>query len=499
MSKQIFVQVLFGFIFALIVSSAKFPAFFVYFFILSMSMVIMGLTFIAEFTTILFDTSENAITQPLPVKGSTISLARNTHIALYLTSMAIFLTFPTFVIALSKFGIVSGFLFLFTVILNAVFTLFLANILYLAIMKFASAEKLKNIVMYFQIVITIFFIGGMQLGSSLITKNLFIGMLSSEHWYNYIFPPVFFSGFTDGITNLNFDFQHLVFIAETLLIPLLTIFVTTKYLTPAFNRKLLDLEQGDKGSKSKKFNKKTGLWFRMMSLLFVHNSYERASFAMIWKMTGRERQFKQTFLPSIGILAIVLIAQFIRKPLKPDQMTNTHSYLNLLYFTSLVAINLIGSIRVGNNRQAIWILKTVPLGSPADFFKGSIKAAFARFFLPFYFLVSVLLILFFGISVLPDAITVLLLIYLMTSFLHYLDLNFPFTMEKDAARGGERTMKIMFFLVLLLPLGYLHKYLLDQTNYSNLLFIAVYTVLIYYINHIMVYKWITWKRVNRIN
>jgi hypothetical protein len=173
MSKQIFVQVLFGFIFALIVSSAKFPAFFVYFFILSMSMVIMGLTFIAEFTTILFDTSENAIIQPLPVKGNTISLARNTHIALYLASMAIFLTFPTFVIALFKFGIVSGVLFLFTVLLNAIFTLFLANIVYLGIMKFANAEKLKNIVMYFQILVTIF-IGGMQLGSSLITKNFFI-------------------------------------------------------------------------------------------------------------------------------------------------------------------------------------------------------------------------------------------------------------------------------------------------------------------------------------
>ena len=500
MSKQILILALFGSIFAYMTYRINLPSLYVYVFIHTMTMLMMSLMIITEFTTILFDTSENAIIQPLPVKGNTVNLARNAHVFIYLFSIAFFLTFPTLILASYKFGMLSAILFLFTIFLNTILTLFLANILYLGIMRFAGPERLKTIVMYFQIIVTLIFFGGMQMGSRIVGKSILSGMVLTEHWYLFLFPPVFFSGFIEALSHLNFDIQHLIYIAEALCVPFLAVFYTGKYLTPAFNRKLIDLEQGDRGLKMQKPVKTNGFWFRLMSFVFVSQPEEKASFTLVWKMIGRERQFKQTFFPSIGILVIMIATQFFGRTNNLNQLIHGDRYLFLLYFMAIVSINLIAALQIGTNSQAVWILKAVPLSSPAEFFKGTMKAAFARFFMPFFILLSLVIVVLFGIRTLPDVVIVFLLIYLVTMVIYYFqDLNFPFTLSKDALKGGDRQIKMILTLVMLVPLGFLHRFLLHWSDFSNLLLIPLYAVLIYLVNRKMVYQRISWKAVDKVN
>lgn len=497
--KQSFVQIFMGIFFALILIFMKSPFTF-YYFAHTFVMMMMAMMIISEFSTILFDTSENVIIQPLPIKGNTISLARNAHVFIYLTMMAVCLSVIPIIIAIYKFGSLSGLIFVCTIFLNVLFTLFFANILYLGIMRLVSGERLKNLLMYFQVFIAIFFMAAYQIGLKMVDKTAIQDMLIPIHWYTYLFPPAFFSGLIESLTTLNFDQSHLLFIAEALIVPPVAIYLTGKYLTPVFNQKLMDLEQGDRTSKIKTETSGNSLYYRMMASLFVRRKEEKAAFKLMWKMTGRERQFKQTMLPSFGYIIIMIIAPNIGKHGSFSDFTTGYKYLFVLYAFLMISFALCSSLLIGNNQTSTWIFKSMPLKSPASFFKGTIKAAFARFFIPFYLVMGMVVCALWGIKVLPDVIIVFLSIYLITLLLYYHQQpGFPFSLEKTAIQGGSNAIKVFGLMALAAIVGYIHYLLLKWFDFANLMLIPVYAGAILYVNRIMIYRKITWKLVDRVN
>jgi hypothetical protein len=497
--RQTITQIAFGGIFGIFLSIIKSPFTFYYFAHIFL-MVMMAMSIISEFTTILFDTSENVIIQPLPIRGNTISLARNAHVFLYLSLTAFSMSVVWLIIAMVKFGLISGLIFFFTILLNVLFTLFFANILYLGIMRLASGEQLKTVLMYFQIVIAILFMAGYQFGMKLVDKTDITNMILPINWYTFLIPPAFLSGFIESLSTSNFDTAHLIFTLEALVIPVASIYFTGKYLTPVFNKKLMDLEQGDKNTKVKIETVRISLWYRIMSSIFVHNNEEKASFRLMWKMTGRERLFKQTLFPSIGYIVIIAIVQFVNKPQSLANLSKNDNYLFYLYILMFISMTLPSALLTGSNRQAAWIFKTVPLSSPASFFKGSIKAAFSKFFIPFYIVIGIAVCAVWGIKVLPEMFIALMATYLMTLLFYYFqNPGFPFSIEKAASQGGAAMIKVFIIMAFAGASGLLHNFLLHWHNYMSLILIPVYIGIIIYVNQVFVYKRITWKRVDRVN
>ncbi|HZL12254.1 MAG TPA: hypothetical protein VFC65_19890 [Prolixibacteraceae bacterium] len=497
--KQSLGQIFMGVFFSVLLIMIKSP--FTFFYLAhTFIMALMAMMIISEFTTILFDTTENAIIQPLPIKGNTMSLARNAHIFIYLTLMAFNLSVLSIIVAIIKFGIISGLIFISTIFLNVLFTLFIANILYLGIMRIARGEQLKNLLMYFQVAIAIFFMAAYQLGMRLIDKTQIQDMVLPVHWYTFLVPPAFFSGFIVGLSTLNFDLQHLIFITEAIVLPILAIFFTGKYLTPVFNRKLMDLEQGDRASKVKIESANKSLWYRLMSSIFVYNSDEKAAFKMMWKMVGRERLFKQSFLPSTGFILVMIISSFAGKPFDLDKISQSNMYLLVLYSSLICVFTIASSLMVGPYQSAVWIFKTLPFTSSANFFKGTIKAAFVRFIIPIYLVISVIVCIIWGIKVFPDILIAFLCGYLFSILNYYIQLPiYPFSMEKSAIQGGSIFFKFFGVIVAALAAGFLHNFLLGWFPFANLLLIPVYVGAIWYIDQVFVYRKINWKAVDLTN
>jgi len=497
--KQSFSQIFFGVFFAMFLIIVKSP-FTYYYFAHTFLMVMMAMMIISEFTSILFDTSENVIIQPLPIKGNTISLARNAHVLLYLSLMSFNLSVVSIVVAIIKFGVVSALVFGFTIVMNVLFTLLLANMLYLFIMQLSSGEKLKNILMYFQIFIAIGFMLFYQFGFNMVDKTQIRDMILPVYWYTYLVPPAFFSGLVESLTSSIFDRQHLIFIAEALVIPTVAIYLTGKYLTPVFNRKLMDLEQGDRVSKIKVETARKSLWYRMLLGIFVHRKEEVAPFKLVWIMTGRERSFMQTFLPSLGYILIMIAVPFFRKSFDINEIIHSDRYILILYAFMFIGTTLPTSLLYGNNQHAVWLFKTLPLTSPAGYFKGFIKAAFARFFVPFYLVLSVVICVAWGYKVIPDVLIALMAIYLITMLFYYIqNPGFPFTQDKIATQGGAAFIKVMGLIAIAAALGFLHYFLLHWFSFAALLLIPVYLSAIYYVNRVLVYKKITWEAVDKAN
>ncbi len=497
--KQSFFQVFMGIFFSIVLIIIQSP-FTYYYFAHTFVMTMMAMMIISEFSTILFDTSENVIIQPLPIKGNTISLARNAHVFIYLAMMAVCISVIPIIIAIFKFGNLSGFIFVFTIFLNVLFTLFFTNILYLGIMRVVSGERLKNLLMYFQVFIAIFFMAAYQFGLKMVDKSVIQDMIIPIHWYTYLFPPAFFSGLIEALSTLNFDQSHLLFMAEALIIPPVAIYLTGKYLTPIFNQKLMDLEQGDKTSKIKTEASGDSLYYRTIASLFVHHPEEKAAFKLMWKMTGRDRQFKQTMLPSVGYIIIMIIAPIVGKPGSFSDFTTGYKYLLVLYAFLMISFALGTSLMIGNNQTSTWVFKSMPLNSPANFFKGTIKAAFGRFFLPFYLVMGAMVCALWGIKVLPDVFIAYLSIYLISLLSYYYQKPaFPFSLEKTALQGGSNVVKVFGLMALAAIVGFLHFALLKWFDYANLMLIPVYLGAIYYANHVLVYRKITWDEVDQVN
>jgi len=497
--KQAFGQILMGSFMAISLFSVK-SAFTYYYLMHIILMVLLGMMIISEFTTILFDTSENVIIQPLPINGNTINLARNAHIFLYLTMIASNISVVSIIIAIIKFGLLSGLFFTLSILLNVLFTLFLTNILYLGIMHITTGEQLKNILMYFQIVITVLFMAGYQFGLNVVDKSQIQNLTLHIDWYSFLIPAAVFSGLVDSLSFGIFDWQHILFVIEAITLPLVATFITGRYLTPIFNRKLMDLEQGDRATKVKSFSRRTSIWYNLMSKIFVYRQDEKASFLLGWKMTGSERLFKQTFFPSLAYVVIMIAVQFSRKSFDMAEMAASNRYLLLLYSFIIISFTLSNALLYGNNQHAHWIFKILPVESPANYFKGFIKAAFARYFIPFYIALSVGICFIWGIKVLPDVIIALLAIYLFTLLYYYFQQpSFPFAQPKLATQGGGVFLKIMGLILLSVILGFAHYFLTKWHIYGRVVLLTFYIAAIIYINNVFVYKVITWKSVDKAN
>ncbi|GET20658.1 hypothetical protein [Prolixibacter denitrificans] len=471
-------------------------AFVFYFVIHSMVMIFTAMLIISEFYAILFATSDNSLIHSLPVNGQTVNLARNAHIFVYLFLLGFSLSLVPMIMGAFRFGIITLVVYIGSLALNAAFTLFLTNIMYLGIMKLASGEKLKNLMMYFQVAIAIFFMAFYQYGIRLIDNTDVFNMFVTVHWYTFLLPQSWFAGTIDAIATSNWDLNHLIFVALTIGMPLAAAIITGKYLTPLFNKKLADLEQGDRSSPVRKTSKVSGRWSRTAAKIFTRKAEERASFTVMWKMIGRERQFKLMLLPSIGYILVLLPLMFQGKHM--SSLGTSQMYLVLLYFPVLISATLANAVLVGEQKMSGWIFRSSPMNSPAELFRGIIKAGFIRFLLPVYFIVSAVVLFFWGPSKIDDIAIALLANYLMTIIIYYYQTpRFPFSMEKSAVQGGSNGIRVMLSMLIVVFIALLHWGLLSMPFHVSLLLIPLYLTLIWYVDYRWVYTRITWKEIDK--
>ncbi|GET27325.1 hypothetical protein [Prolixibacter sp. NT017] len=471
-------------------------AFVFYFVIHSMVMIFTAMLIISEFYAILFATSDNSLIHSLPVNGQTVNLARNAHIFVYLFLLGFSLSLIPMIMGAFRFGIVTLLVYTGSLALNAAFTLFLTNIMYLGIMKLASGEKLKNLMMYFQVAIAIFFMAFYQYGIRLIDNTDVFNMFVTIHWYTFLLPQSWFAGAIDAIATFNWDLNHLIFVALTIVMPLAAAIITSKYLTPLFNKKLTDLEQGDRSAPVRKTSKVSGKWSRTAAKIFTRKAEERASFTVMWKMIGRERQFKLMLLPSIGYILVLLPLMFQGKHM--SSLETGKMYLVLLYFPVLISATLANAVLVGEQKMSGWIFRSSPMNSPAELFRGIIKAGFIRFLLPVYFIVSAVVLFFWGPSKIDDIVIALLANYLMTIIIYYYQTpRFPFSMEKSAVQGGSNGIRVMLSMLIVVFIALLHWGLLSMPFHVSLLLIPLYLTLIWYVDYRWVYTRITWKEIDK--
>lgn len=460
-------------------------------------MVMVSMTLITDFSSVLLDTSDNTIILPRPVDSRSLFAARLTHILLYLSQLAIGLSIiPATVVAL-RYGMLLLFVFIVALALSLLSAVFLTNALYLLIMQFANEEKLKTIINYFQIAMAIFIMAGYQILPRMMERINLAAFDFEIKWWSFLLPPLWMAGTLEAIHFQIFDGPHLGLLACSILLPIAGVYVVHKYLSPVFNRKIASLGGGtlQTGESKAEANRETSIakWITTTSI-------ERGVFEVVYKILGRDRKIKLKIYPSFGYVAVFGLIFMLRS--QEDIATtwanlpNTEYHLMLLYLTFMVLQVALYEVPYSDDFKASWIYYSAPLAAPGEVLSGTLKAIIIRLFVPGFAIISIVVLLVWGAAVIPDIIIALFNNFLMLMMLATINKRYlPFSMAPDVRAQSGNLMRGILTFVSIGALGLTHFVLTLLTKKSLLLLglIPIQAVALYFI--FRAYRKTTWPEI----
>jgi hypothetical protein len=365
-------------------------------------MVMVAMTLILDFSSVLLDTSDNTIILPRPVNGRTLAAARLTHILLYIGLIAGSLSVAPIIGVVYRY---SGFFipaFLLATILSTLLGVFLTTAGYLIALRFASEEKVKAIINGAQIVMAVLFMGGYQILPRFISKLETVDGDMSLAWWSYAVPPLWMAGALQAIHTHSYTVTHIVLTCMAVILPLLLVYITFTRLTPRFNNRLVSLG-GNTITKNEA--KPSGLADKV-ARLFARYPTEQGALSFVFKMLGRDNRLKLKIYPTMGYIFVFgFIFIFNGKKDIAEQwnaITDTRYFILLLYLPMMISQVALREIPFSDEYKASWIFQSTPVYRPGEILSGMAKAIVIRLLLPFYLLISLIVYGIWGNPVIDD-------------------------------------------------------------------------------------------------
>lgn len=423
----------------------------------------MAMTLITDFSSIMLDTTDTQIIGPRPVSSRTLFMARLVHILIYIFQLTLALTIIPLGIIFFKMGVLVGLSAILTLLLTVLLAVFFTYLLYLLLIRVTSEQKVKDVITYFQIFMTIFFALGYQLLPRFVN---FVDLDSSFtlHWYSWLLPPVWMAMTLDAVYQQLFDPTHLMMIGLAIFVPVFFFWVLTKYLAPYFAKKLAATGQDNTAPVVMAANdgrKKGKPYAAIWSEWVCVNIQERAAFLATWRITARDKSFKLKAYPSLAYI-IIFIFIFAFRSGKPvaeywQELPTTRTFLWFIYMPVISVGSLLTLATYSEQYMASWIYYASPLKTPGLLISGALKSLIVKFFVPIYLLLFAFSYYVWGFAIVDDFVLGLVnnicLFFLFARFQsHFL----PFSKEPNAKEQSGRFITVMVQLLLVAVLTGLH-------------------------------------------
>jgi ABC-2 type transport system permease protein len=419
----------------------------------------MAMTLITDFSSVMLDTKDNLIILPKPINSRTVFMARMVHILIYIFQFTIAFGLLPIVVVFFKYGVVTGLAIIITTLLAVLLSIFLTYFLYLLIIRFTNEQKLKEVITYFQIFMTMFFVVGYQILPRLINFNEISASFSLQ-WYSYLLPPVWMAVALEAVYKFNFDMVHVSMILISLILPVLLFWVLIRYLSPYFTQKIAAMGQENNRLLppviKEAGNSPIGISKRL-SVFFCSTLTERASFNMVWKMTGRDKSFRLQFYPTLSYI-FVFIFIFVFKAGRNmtsnwQQLPDSNSFLWFIYLPMLTISSSLMLISYHENFEAAWIYYSTPIRQPGELITGAVKAMFIKYFMPLYLFLFCFSFYIWGVPVVDDFLTGLFTnLFLFLFFVYFSTYYLPFSRQPNVQ---DQTGKFLIVILQLIVIGLL--------------------------------------------
>lgn len=432
-------------------------------FVFSMVMVMTAVALISDFTSVLLDTTDNAILLPRPIDSRTLATARITHIVIYILMITLALTTASIIIGTIKFGPIFTVVFIITLFFAVLFVVFLANVFYLLLMNISSGDHFHDIILYFQIFMAAFAMGSYQLLPRLMEMDALKGFILPIRWWTYLLPPAWMAAPIDIAVNGDFSAAKIMMSLTGVVIPIASVYVVIKYLAPGFSRALSHLEAvGSSTEKNLITAQKKGKFQTFLSRIFTANSSEQSVFQLSWKLSSRDRKFKLRTYPAFGYM---LIIAFILSVYQGEgnlleniqNLPSTGKYLIFLYIGCIVIPIVVLQQRFSDQYESSWIYYSFPFASPGDIQKGSLKAMVIKYGFPVFIPLSLFVFLVWGPHVLDDIVLAFLNMIIASLVVGFMvRKDFPFSRKASSAAESQKGMTGVFLFTFPAALGGVH-------------------------------------------
>ncbi|MBS1502690.1 MAG: hypothetical protein JST32_11550 [Bacteroidetes bacterium] len=466
-----FFTVLMGFFIGLVLFLNKMP-YVGQTFYFSIFMVLMSLTLISDFTTVLIDVRDQFIILPRPVNDRTVTVSRILHISIYVLRLALLQGAP----GLVMIGFIDGPLAVpvfFIQILEATFlSIFFVNIVYLVIMQFVSPQRFKDIISYIQIGFSILIFGTYYLLPRLINVSILENISLLSHWFSYLLPPVWIT----ALNELLFHHARAGLVTGLLAIagftvPLAGLWLVAKVLAPGFNRKLTIIAASDSNSApaSAKKEKRAGLLYTISNVI-ARDPVENAGFKITWKLSTRLREFKMKVYPAFGYLPIYFLYFTLNGKGESmaerwENLKNGHSYIALIYMCAFVLSAVLGQIGMSERYKAAWVYYSTPVTEPGKILSGMYKAILVVYFLPYCLLMGIIIVVIWGPAAINDvilAITISIIYGMLVAL--FMVKGLPFSKPVVVKQGGGKFILSLMVMLFLGGIGTGHYFLMKWEN-----------------------------------
>lgn len=465
--------------------------------VLGMIGFILLTTMISDFSSVLLDVQDKEILLTRPVSAKTLSAAKLLHILYYLFSITMAIAGATLIASLYKYGILFFLTMLVTLVLICSVTILFTSILYFAILHLFSGEKLRDIINYFQIALSIFMTVAYQLiGRMFNVVDMDIQI--TLHWWNFLLPSSWFAApFSIFFANER-GLSYTLFALTGVIVPVIALILYIKIAAPAFERNLQKLTSGG-GAKIKVKNRSL---MRRVSERICYNREEKVFFRFTCSMLKNERKLKLRLYPNLTlgvIMPFVMIFSFVSRADSIKEayyMIAQGRYYLYMYFSLIFFSTIFSAIRMSENYKGAWIYRAMPVGAPGHVLKGAMKACIYKYVMPFYLLTCLIFIAICGARILPDLVLIFInMMILMLVIFKLAKKEMPFYKDFNTNQGAENLGTVLFSFVLCGALAGAH-YLLSVNFAYGLVFNLAISLLVFAFLWLTSFR-ITWKDVVR--
>ena len=431
---------------------------------------------ISDFSSVLLDIRDRNILFPKPVNRRTISTAKMVHVMIYLFFLTIAIVGIPLIVGLISNGLIFFLVSVINILLIDIFVVGLTALIYLSILLFFDGEKLKDIINYVQIFLSLAIMIGYQLlARSFVIIDLTISF-EPQWWQVFIFP-MWYGAIMDMIMNGDFQPIYLFFSALGVIFPLLSLWLYIKF-NPAFEQNLQKLTYQGKAKEIKR--SKLG---QLLLTLICRTHEERTFFRFAGFMMKNERDFKLKVYPSLGF-SVVIPFIFIMNDFNTDfdQISTSNSYLSI-YFSLIIIPTTMMLLKFSGKYKGSWIYRVAPITQLRPMFSGTIKAFIFKLYLPVYLLLCVLFLALFGVKVLPDLIVVFInsCLYAVICFM-ILKKSLPFS--ESFEQVNQNNGALVFGLMLIAGLFAGLHFISTLFSYGIYLYLVISIVTL----------WLLWKK-----
>ncbi|WBL13697.1 hypothetical protein [Sutcliffiella sp. NC1] len=463
--KSLWIYVLFGLFmipFILMDNNYMFQMSFVY----GILIFIISTSLISDFSSVLLDVRDRNILYPKPINKKTISAAKAIHVTTYLCLLTVAIVGIPLIVGLFRHGLLFFLLAIFSIIFIDIFVVVLTALIYIWILKFFDGEKLKDIINYVQIGLSLAIMIGYQLLARSFELMDYIIVLEPEWWQLFIIP-MWYGALMEITLGNSVNNFYILLALLSVAIPIISIWLYVKLL-PTFERNLQKLTYHGKVKYKKQPKYKE--WF--MNIICTSKE-EKVFFRFASLMMKNERDFKLKVYPSLGF-SFVIPFIFLFNVFKTDsgfEPLTSKAYLNI-YFSLIIIPTVVLMLNYSGKFKGAWVFKVAPLEELKPIFSGTIKAFLVKLYLPIYLTLSVIFMFIFGVRILPDLLLVLVNACNFSIICFYiLNKGLPFSESFDSSNEGSGTIIFLTMLIVGLFAG-IHL-ISTLINFGQYIFIVI--------------------------